>query len=60
MMWPLNLLFKPAQDRIAKAEVATAEARTKRYQAIFDFDTMIRDHLILMEPKHNEPPDQRG
>ena len=56
MMWPLNILFKPAQAKIRAAEIAAAEARTKRYEKLFALDDMVRRSLILLEPKRDEPP----
>ncbi len=54
-IWPFTVLA--ARDKvIAKAEIAAAEARTKRYEKLFELDDMVRRSLILLEPKKNEPP----
>jgi len=55
MIWPFNRITE-AQKRIEKAEKAVAEARTIRYQRLFELDDMVRRSLVLLEPKKHEPP----
>lgn len=55
MIWPFKGLTE-AQKRIEKAERAVAEARTIRYQKLFELDDLVRRSLVLLEPKKHEPP----
>ncbi len=55
MIWPFSLL-QEGQRRIEAAEKAVAEARTIRYQKLFELDDMVRRSLVLLEPKKHEPP----
>lgn len=54
MIWPFNHIFGKAEKRIAKAEIATAEARTIRYSKLMELDDMVRRSLVLLEPKKND------
>jgi len=64
MMWPFKREPTEHQRKIAKAEIAVAEQRTKRYQKLFELekidhalDEMVKRSLHLLEPRHNnEPP----
>ncbi len=55
MIWPFKQITD-AQQRIKKAEIAAAEARTQRYQKIFALDDMVRRSLLLLEPKKSDEP----
>ena len=61
MIWPFSAIGKNDQ-RIAKAEIAAAETRTKRYEKLFEIDnlahandleSMVRRSLKLLEPRSN-------
>ncbi len=55
MIWPFKQT-NDARKRIREAEIAAAEARTKRYEKLFELDDMVRRSLILLEPKRDDPP----